>query len=170
MYLTVNTLLWTLPFGTWDQLITDQTNVFLAPFSAFLWAPRWNRGAWYVLSTCDIGSLLWSNSTGWRKSNQNHQNHSSLKKRKETRGVVECFFLHFFRALTAYLALYKRKEHNQGFSICSRVRLHYHEMFRKGGGGKEYRHLLVVTLWFIAVVSAMHLGLFLVFSHSASKW
>ena len=37
------------------------------------------------------------------------------------------------------------------------------------GGGKEYRHLLVVTLWFIAVVSAMHLGLFLVFSHSATQ-
>ena len=43
---------------------------------------------------------------------------SPLKKWGETRDVVKCFSLNFFRALAAYCVLYNRTEHSKGFSIC----------------------------------------------------
>ena len=49
---------------------------------------------------------------------QSHEEATLFKKWGETRDVVECFSLHFFRALTASCVLYNRTEHSQGFSIC----------------------------------------------------
>ena len=63
---------------------------------------------------------LWKWSLFWKLKVMLGSLHSAraLKKWGETRDGVECFSLHFFRALAASCVLYNRTEHSQGFSIC----------------------------------------------------
>ena len=42
----------------------------------------------------------------------------ALRRWGETRNVVECFSVYFFRALVACCVLYNRTAHSQGLSIC----------------------------------------------------